>query len=97
MMIYTVGKPDTFQIDFQGSEIVSIVIDVLICKHHLQHLADAEIVLTKLIESDVSPVKRSLRQIIDQGLLLRGEFIKTRQQISEQLQICEPLIHVIET
>ena len=97
MMIDAIGKPDTFQIDFQGSEIVSIVVNILICKYHLQHLANAEIVLTKLIESDVSPVKCSLRQIIDQGLLFQGEFIKTRQQISEQLQICEPLIHVIET
>ena len=41
------------------------MVDGQFCIDSLQHLADTEIILSKLVESNVAPIERSFRQIIN--------------------------------
>ena len=53
-MIDAAGEPDAFQIDLQSPEFIGIMRDGQVTIDHLQHLTDTEIILTKLVEGDVS-------------------------------------------
>ena len=64
MMIYAVGKPDTLQINLKGLEIVIVMRHAHIGVYRLQHLANAKIVLSVLVKSNIPSKKSRLRQII---------------------------------
>ena len=60
VMVDAVGEPKAFQVDFQCAEAVGIVVDGQICINDLQHLADAEVILSILVEGDVAAVECGL-------------------------------------
>ena len=60
VMVDAVGEPKAFQVDFQCAEAVGIVVDGQISINDLQHLADAEVILSILVEGDVAAVECGL-------------------------------------
>ena len=69
VMIDAIGEPEALEIDLKGLEIRGIVRNGQVAKNGLQHLADAEVIASKLVESNVAPIKGSLREVINQTLL----------------------------
>ena len=56
VMIDAARKPDTLQIDLQSLEIIGVMRDGHVRVDHLQHLTDTEVILAKLIESDIPTI-----------------------------------------
>ena len=69
VVIDTVRKPDTLQIDFHCTKVVAVMTDGSVRVNSLQHLTDTEVILAKLVEGDVTPIERSLRQIVNELFL----------------------------
>ena len=69
VMIDAIGEPEALEIDLKGLEIRGIVGNGQVTKNGLQHLADAEVITAKLVESNVAPIKGGLREVINQTLL----------------------------
>ena len=69
VMIDAIGEPEALEIDLKGLEIRGIVRNGQVTKNGLQHLADAEVITAKLVESNVAPIKGGLREVINQTLL----------------------------
>ena len=69
VMIDAIGEPEALEIDLKGLEIRGIVRYGQVTKNGLQHLADAEVITSKLVESNVAPIKGGLREVINQTLL----------------------------
>ena len=60
MVVNAVGEPYTFQIDSQRLEFITVSVYPSVLIDSLQSLSDAEIVSTKLIESNVTAIKGCL-------------------------------------
>ena len=60
MVIDTVREPYPFQVYFQGLKVWGVVRNPHVCIYSLQHLPDAQIVTSKLIEGDITTIERSL-------------------------------------
>ena len=69
VMIDAIGEPEALEIDLKGLEIRGIMGYGQVTKNGLQHLADAEVITAKLVESNVAPIKGGLREVINQTLL----------------------------
>ena len=96
MMINTVRKPDTLEIDLQSLEVVRLTINRKVRINDFEHLADAEIVFPVLIEGDIPAKKCRFGKIIDKYLLPKRQFLKSIQSIAKQLQISKPLALIVE-
>jgi hypothetical protein len=68
-MVDTVREPYTLEVNLQGTETVSFMTDSRISVYRLQHLTDAEVIASKLVESNITPVERRFREIINQFFL----------------------------
>ena len=69
VMIDAIGEPEALEIDLKGLEIRGIMGYGQVTKNGLQHLANAEVITAKLVESNVAPIKGGLREVINQTLL----------------------------
>ena len=65
VVVNAIREPDTFQIDLQRLELIRAMIDGKVGIDHFQHLTDAKIIFTVLIEGNVPAKKSRLGKIID--------------------------------
>ena len=69
VMVNAIGEPHTLQILFQSTKLIRIVVYGVVCIDGFQHLADAEVIFSILVEGDVPTIKGSFGEIIHQNLL----------------------------
>ena len=69
VVIDSVGEPYAFNIGIERAKVFRLMVNGQVRINHLQHLTYAQVVPAELVEGDVTPIQRSLRQIINQCLL----------------------------
>ena len=77
MMVDAVREPDPLEIDLQSTEVGCVVVNGQIRIDRLQHLANAEVIFSKLVESNVAPIERGFRQVINQLFLQQRQLLKS--------------------
>ena len=88
--------PKALQIDGECPEVVGVALHAEVGIDGFQHLADAEIVAAKLVESDVAPEEGSFRQIENELFLPQRELLEAVEAIAEQLQVGKALVGIVE-
>ena len=54
MVVDTIGKPNAFEVEFESSEFICIVVDPQIRIDRFQRLSDTEIITAVLIERNIT-------------------------------------------
>jgi len=96
MMVNTVREPYTLEVGFHIHEVSIGTVSLIIGINRFEHLTDNQIVLAVLVEQDVTALQSSLGQIVDQLLLLQGQFFESMHLVTEQLQIGKLLYRIVK-
>ena len=96
MVVDAAGEPNSLQIDKESLEVGTLTVALVVLVDSLQGLADGEIVLALLVESDVTPHQGRLRKAIDVELLRKRQVFKTFQAIAQHLQVGKSLVRICE-
>ena len=92
----TVAKPHLLQVLQEGLIVLVFQIAFIIAINVLESLANQEVVLAVLVEQDVTAIERSLGQVIDQLLLLEGEFLKAGYLVTQHLDVGKAVHRVVK-
>ena len=96
MMVNTIREPDTLQVSLHVHEVRIRTVALVIGIDRFQHLADNQIVLSILVEQDVTALKSRFRQIVNQFLLLQRKLFEPVYFVTEQLQVRKLLYRIIK-
>ena len=95
-MVEAVGEPDALQIDLEGTELVRVVRHLRIGIDQFQDATHQQVILAILVEGDIPAKKCRFGETVNKPFLPKRQFLKTVQTVTEQLQVCEPLVLIVE-
>ena len=96
VMMDAVGEPHPFEIDRQGLEVVALSVAFVVGVDALQGLADTQVVFAVLVVEDVSSLQRSLSEVVNVLLLLKGEGLESFYLVAKHLKVSEPFVVIGE-
>ena len=76
-MVYAVGEPEALEIDLESGEILAVPVALEGGVDILHDPTYAEVVLSVLVEQDVTSPERRFLQVINEGFLLERELVET--------------------
>ena len=88
------GKPDALQVDFECLEFLAFSVAFIVQINGFQCFSDAKVVLSLLVERDISSHQGSLSQAENIQFLVERQVLKSFQLIAEHLDVGESLIRV---
>ena len=95
-MMDAAGKPYPLQVHLQSLELLSGAVALKMQIGRFQQMPDLQIILSVLVEKNIPSLQGSLREVINQYLLLQGQLLKARNAVPENLQIGKLLHYIVE-
>ena len=92
MVVDAAGEPDSLEVNLESLEVIRCSISIVMLIDSLQSLTDTKIVLSLLVEGNITAHQGSLCQAINIYLLRKCQILKTIQAIAQHLQVGKTLI-----
>ncbi len=95
VMMYAVGEPYAFEIDFHLLELIRfLVLGILI--DIFEYIAHLKVVLAVLVEEDVASPESCLTEVVDECLLFQGKVFEALDLVTEHLKVSKTFIGIDE-
>ena len=89
-------EPHAFEVFGDSGEEGGVAVSLVGRIDRFEHLADAEIVASVLVEQNVASGKGGFLEIIDEGLLAQRQLVKAFDAVAQHLNVGELLVGVAE-
>ena len=90
-MVDTVSKPYLLKISLQRLPLLALAATLVVNVDSLQGATHSEVVLEVLVEHNITTTLRSLREVVNQNLLLQGQLLEARHFITDNFDIIKAI------
>ena len=90
------GEPKATQVGLEGFKLLAFLLHLIGGVDGLEHVAEAQVVASVLVEEDVAAQECGLLKVINEGFLLERELLKALHLVAQHLNVVKLDVGVAE-